>query len=112
MRNSDARQYHFNHKFPVENAHRFCIEHPGECEVLEDWPHEDQWRRVQNMHLFTSGDIVTVRPVRAEGMFDGGPSGPVLSDHNGFRVTYQLSWSTSTTAPSLCAPGSPLAPKR
>jgi endonuclease/exonuclease/phosphatase family metal-dependent hydrolase len=105
LRGADARQYHFNRKFPVDNVHRFCIEQPGECEVLEDWPHEEQWRRVQNMQLFTSGDIVTVRPVRAEGMFDGGPSGPVLSDHNGFRVTYRLSWPTSAAAPSLCPPG-------
>jgi endonuclease/exonuclease/phosphatase family metal-dependent hydrolase len=109
LRGADTRQYHFNRKFPVDNVHRFCIEQPDECEVLEDWPHEEQWRRVQNMQLFTSGNIVTVRPVRAEGMFDGGPSGPVLSDHNGFRVTYQLSWSTSAVAPSLCAPA-PLAP--
>jgi endonuclease/exonuclease/phosphatase family metal-dependent hydrolase len=111
LRGADARHYHFDRKFPVDNVHRFCSERPAECEVLQDWPHEEQWRRVQNMQLFTSGDVVTVRPVRAEGMFDGGPSGPVLSDHNGFRVTYRLSWPTNAAPTSLCAPTALPAPK-
>ena len=38
------------------------------------------------------GDTVSVRPLRVEAMFDGGESGPELSDHDGFLVTYELSW--------------------
>lgn len=92
MRNSDARYYTFTREVPLDNVHRYCSENPGACEIKQEWPHDDQWRRVQNLQLYTSGDDVTVRPIRVEGMFDGGPSGPVLSDHNGFRVTYEFSW--------------------
>ena len=50
-----------------------------------------------------SREAVKVRPIRVEGMFDGGPSGPVLSDHNGFRVVYEISWPAGeVTPPPLC----------
>lgn len=51
-----------------------------------------------------------VRPIRVEGMFDGGPSGPVLSDHNGFRVVYEFSWPIAASLPPACPfiPGVPL----
>jgi endonuclease/exonuclease/phosphatase family metal-dependent hydrolase len=104
MRNSDVRFYTFSRKVPLENVHRYCSENPTACDVRQEWPHDDQWRRVQNLHLFTSGDTVKVRPIRVEGMFDGGPSGPVLSDHNGFRVVYEFSWPVQQegTPPPVC----------
>ena len=108
MRNSDVRFYTFERKFPLDNVHRFCAEQPTVCEVRQDWTYEDQWRRVQNLHLFLSGDFVRVRPIRAEGMFDGGLSGPVLSDHNGFRVVYELSWPTQGSVPPPACPAAPL----
>lgn len=107
MRNSDVRYEAFDRTFPVQNVHRFCTEQTDECEVLQEWAYEDQWRRVQNLHFYKSGQYVRVRPVRAEGMFDGGPSGPVLSDHNGFRVTYELSWPTGATARTPICPIGP-----
>ena len=113
MRNSDVRHYTFdrvtadaaerNAIAPVGNVHRYCSEHRDTCDVRQDW-NDDQWFRVQNLHLFQSGNVVQVRPIRVEGMFDGGPSGPVLSDHNGFRVVYELSWPVSeSTLPPTCA---------
>ncbi|TCM20429.1 endonuclease/exonuclease/phosphatase family metal-dependent hydrolase [Novosphingobium sp. PhB165] len=106
MRNSDVRFEHFSRQFPLQNVHQFCIEKPDQCEVLEHWEHADQWRRVQDKQYFSSGAVVKIRPIRAEGMFDGGPSGPVLSDHNGFRVVYELSWpvnGSQTASVSACA---------
>lgn len=120
MRNSDVRHYTFdrvtataatnNPASPVGNVHRYCSENRDTCDVRQDWS-EDQWFRVQNLHLFQSGNVVKVRPIRVEGMFDGGPSGPVLSDHNGFRVVYELSWPVAETTPPTCpyAPGTALA---
>ncbi|GAA4748194.1 hypothetical protein GCM10023264_12700 [Sphingomonas daechungensis] len=102
MRNSDARHYTFSKKVPLENVHFYCSEHPDRCDVRQEWPHDDQWRRVQNLQLFTSGSVVKVRPIRVEGMFDGGPSGPVLSDHNGFRVVYEFSWPVAASAQAQC----------
>ncbi|MBT2134847.1 endonuclease/exonuclease/phosphatase family protein [Croceibacterium sp. LX-88] len=104
MRNSDVRHYTFDRISPLGNVHRYCSENRDKCDVRQDWEHEDQWRRVQNLHLYQSGNVVQVRPLRVEGMFDGGPSGPVLSDHNGFRVVYELSWPASETdLPPTCA---------
>ena len=104
MRNSDVRFETFDRTFPVQNVHRFCTEQTTQCEVAQEWAYEDQWRRVQNLHFYMSGTLVRVRPIRAEGMFDGGPSGPVLSDHNGFRVIYELSWPMPPGAPALACP--------
>lgn len=110
MRNNvETRQYVFARKLPMESVHRFCQLRPDECEVLEDWTYEDQWRRVQNKHMFLSGDTVKIRPIQAKGMFDGGPSGPVLSDHYGFRVVYELSWPTKGAVPPPVCPIGPRA---
>jgi endonuclease/exonuclease/phosphatase family metal-dependent hydrolase len=116
MRNSDVRHYTFDRvtadtpsstpTSPVGNVHRYCSEHRDTCDVRQDW-NEDQWFRVQNLHLFQSGNVVTVRPIRVEGMFDGGPSGPVLSDHNGFRVVYELSWPVAETTLQPTCPYAP-----
>lgn len=111
MRGSDVRHYSFNRVSPLGNVHRYCSENRDTCDVRQDWQHEDQWFRVQNLHLFQSGNVVQVRPIRVEGMFDGGPSGPVLSDHNGFRVVYELSWPASqTTLNPYCPWTPPVAP--
>ena len=110
MRNNvETRQYVFARKIPMESVHRYCQLKSDECDVLEDWSYEDQWRRVQNKHMFLSGDIVKIRPIRAEAMFDGGPSGPVLSDHYGFRVTYDLSWPAKGDVPPPVCPIGPRA---
>lgn len=104
MRNSDIRWDHFKRKVRMDNVHRFCADPTEECEVLQDWEHPDQWRRVQDKHFFAPGQVVKIRPVRAEGMFDDGPSGPVLSDHEGFRVIYELSWPADAQAVGLDCP--------
>jgi hypothetical protein len=121
MRDSDVRHATFDRvtpdghptaddAAPLGNVHRYCSERRDLCDVRQDWG-EDEWFRVQNLHLFQSGTVVRVRPIRVEGMFDRGPSGPVLSDHNGFRVVYEFSWPTAQqTTPPICpyAPGSTL----
>lgn len=102
LRNNDTRFYYFTRRVPLENVHRYCIERPNECDVRMTWEHADQWRREQNLHFYLPGEFVRVRPIRAEGFFDGGPSGPVLADHNGFRVIYELSWPTQGAPAPIC----------
>jgi hypothetical protein len=58
----------------------------------------------QDLQLFSSGEIVTVRPIRVEAVFDGSPGSPRLSDHDGFRVTYRLSWPAEASPRDSCAP--------
>lgn len=102
MRNSDVRFHKFERESSLEIVHRYCVERPTECEIRIDWEHEDPWRRVQNLHLYHSGDFVKVRPLWIKEMFDGGATGPVLSDHNGVRVLYELSWPVQGAPPPSC----------
>jgi endonuclease/exonuclease/phosphatase family metal-dependent hydrolase len=104
MRNAEIRHYKFERKLPMESVHRFCTDRQNRCNVLQEWPNEDQFRRVQDMQFFLSGDLVKIRPITVEGMFDGGPSGPVLSDHDGFRVVYELSWPVQGDLPAPACP--------
>jgi hypothetical protein len=46
----------------------------------------------QDLQLFASGSGITLLPIRVEAMFDGGTDDPKLSDHDGLRVVYRLSW--------------------
>jgi hypothetical protein len=43
---------------------------------------------------------VQVRPIRIDTLFDGRKDSPRLSDHDGFRVTYELTWPAALTSPS------------
>jgi hypothetical protein len=55
----------------------------------------------QDLQLFRSGAFLKIRPIRVDSMFDGGETGPRLSDHDGFRVLYEISW------PAELAPARP-----
>lgn len=52
----------------------------------------------QDLQFFRSGRHVQLRPLRLEAMFDGAPGGPKLSDHDGYRVVYELTWSVEDRA--------------
>ena len=43
-------------------------------------------------------------PAAIEALFDGRPGSPRLSDHDGFLVTYELSWKASDTRRPGCSP--------
>lgn len=103
MKASETRFSRFSHFGPPELVHSYCIAHPEICDVRMSWDGDAPWMDTQDLQLFSSGAYVTVRPVRVETMFDGGPSGPLLSDHDGFRVTYELSWPVAAAAPACAA---------
>jgi endonuclease/exonuclease/phosphatase family metal-dependent hydrolase len=56
----------------------------------------EPWLASQDLQAFRDG-AVQVRPVRVEAMFDDGPRGERLSDHDGYLVRYRLSWTPATT---------------
>lgn len=62
------------------------------------WDGDEPWMDTQDLQFFWPGDRVAIRPIRVEAMFDGGESGPVLSDHDGFLVTYELRWAATPAA--------------
>ena len=103
MRHSEQRFSEFSRLQPLELVHRYCTERPGECDVRASWDGDEPWMDTQDLQLFRSGARLTVRPVLVETMFDGGGGGPRLSDHDGFRVTYLLTWPAALTPATPCS---------
>ncbi|TCP31887.1 endonuclease/exonuclease/phosphatase family protein [Sphingomonas sp. BK235] len=110
MKRSSIRFERFrNATEPFGIVHEYCSDQPLLCDVRVSWDGDEPWMDTQDLQLFESGATVEVRPVRVEAMFDGSPGNPQLSDHDGFRVTYQLSWPARAddraraAAPPACA---------
>ncbi|MFT4055443.1 MAG: endonuclease/exonuclease/phosphatase family protein [Novosphingobium sp.] len=92
MRHSAERWDNFTRYQPMELVHRFCVSPQSGCDVRMSWDGDEPWVDTQDLQFFESGDTVSIVPIRVEALFDGGPAGPVLSDHDGFLVTYRLTW--------------------
>jgi endonuclease/exonuclease/phosphatase family metal-dependent hydrolase len=92
IRNSDARFDFLEPRMPLALARRYCQSPEHGCDVRMSSDGDAPWMDTQDLQFFRSGSRVTVRPLRMEAMFDGGPSGDRLSDHDGARVIYELSW--------------------
>lgn len=102
MRHSEARFGEFQRLQPLRIVHRWCADPANGCEVLMSWDGDEPWMDTQDLQLFWTGGEVDIRPVRVEAMFDGANQ-PRLSDHDGFLVTYELSWPAhATRAPGTC----------
>jgi endonuclease/exonuclease/phosphatase family metal-dependent hydrolase len=104
MRRSALRFARFRDAHPLTLVHQYCGEKPHACDVRTSWDGDEPWMDTQDLQLFSSGEIVTVRPIRVEAVFDGSPGSPRLSDHDGFRVTYRLSWPAEASPRDSCAP--------
>lgn len=91
MRQSEVRFDAFLNNNPMELVHRYCLTHAS-CDVRVSWDGDAPWMDTQDLQLFKSGERMTIRPIRVESLFDGRPDSPHLSDHDGFRVIYELSW--------------------
>lgn len=96
MRHSDARFAEFKSRIPFTLVHEYCAV-PQRCDVRMSWDGDEPWMDTQDLQFYASGARVQVVPRRVEAMFDGSPGSPQLSDHDGFRVIYQLSWGASST---------------
>lgn len=99
MRGSDERFGNFRPAPRLALVHRFCLEQGG-CDIRLSWDGDAPWMDTQDLQFFSSGSSVTIRPIRVEAMFDGRPDSPLLSDHDGFRVVYELSWPAATSSGS------------
>lgn len=94
MRRAQDRWDNFTRHQPMTLVHRVCIDRSSGCEVRMSWDGDEPWIDTQDLQFFESGKAVTIRPIRVEAMFDGGPSAPALSDHDGFLVTYRIDWAS------------------
>lgn len=101
MRNAPQRYDVFRRLQPLALVHEHCLP-KGQCDVKMSWDGDAPWMDTQDLQLFASSSHVAVRPIRVEAMFDGSPESPQLSDHDGFRVVYEISWDVRLTSPNLC----------
>ncbi|MCI4591608.1 endonuclease/exonuclease/phosphatase family protein [Sphingobium sp. BYY-5] len=102
MRHSEPRWENFSRYQSLKLVHRVCADPASGCDVHMSWDGDEPWMDTQDLQFFWPGDRVSIRPIRVEAMFDGGPSGPELSDHDAFLVTYQLSWRRTEAEQSGC----------
>lgn len=98
MRHSETRWEGFSQYHPLNLVHRYCVDEPESCDVKISWDGDAPWMDTQDLQFFADGERVWIRPVQVEAMFDGGDSGPRLSDHDGLKVIYELSWRTAIEA--------------
>jgi endonuclease/exonuclease/phosphatase family metal-dependent hydrolase len=102
MRHSEPRWDNFTRHQRMTLVHRTCADAASGCEVKMSWDGDAPWMDTQDLQFYWDGAPVTIRPVRVEALFDGRPESPTLSDHDGFMVTYELSWPASLAVAPTC----------
>lgn len=102
MRHSEDRWAEFSEYHPLTLVHEVCVDPASGCEVRMSWDGDAPWMDTQDLQFFADGERLTVRPLRVEALFDGGASGPQLSDHDGFLVTYELRWPAGMAVKPVC----------
>ena len=94
MRHSEPRWENFTRYQSLSLVHRVCADKSSGCEVRMSWDGDEPWMDTQDLQFFLGGGATSIRPIRVEAVFDGSPDSPVLSDHDGFMVTYRIEWPT------------------
>jgi endonuclease/exonuclease/phosphatase family metal-dependent hydrolase len=102
MRHSEPRWENFTKYQKMLLVHRVCADGASACDVKMSWDGDAPWMDTQDLQFFWSGSPVAIRPVRVEALFDGRPESPTLSDHDGFMVTYELSWPANLPVTPVC----------
>jgi endonuclease/exonuclease/phosphatase family metal-dependent hydrolase len=92
MRRAPGRLDHFVYKKPYHIVRHYCSVIVDDCDVAMSWDSDEPWLDTQDLQGFDDGEIVRVRPIRVEAMFDGPQTGGRLSDHDAYLVTYRISW--------------------
>ena len=91
-RRSSARFDHKVENIPGTVVDYYCAATKNTCDVRLSWDGDEPWMDTQDLQGFGHGGKVRIRPVRLEAMFDEPYKGKKLSDHDGYLVTYELSW--------------------
>ena len=79
---------------PYMLVRHYCTEIILTCDIaMELEAEEEPWRYTQDLQGFIHGPTIKVVPIRMEAVFDGSDAqNPVLSNHDGYMVTYELRW--------------------
>ncbi len=92
MRGEPGRFEYFKYRKPYRIVRHYCTVTVDDCDVRMPWGSDAPWLDSQDLQAFADGTTVRIRPVRVEALFDGPETGGKLSDHDGDKVTYRLSW--------------------
>jgi endonuclease/exonuclease/phosphatase family metal-dependent hydrolase len=92
MRRAPGRLDHFTSRKPYRIVRHYCTVVVRDCDVRMSWDGDAPWLDTQDLQGFDDGATVRVRPLRAEALFDRPDNGGKLADHDGYMVTYRLSW--------------------
>jgi endonuclease/exonuclease/phosphatase family metal-dependent hydrolase len=86
---SPERFDHVMNDYPFEVVSRWCHARPGACDTQISYDGDAPWLNTQDLIGFLNGEAVAVTPIAVEATFDGADE-PVLSDHDGYKVTFRL----------------------
>jgi endonuclease/exonuclease/phosphatase family metal-dependent hydrolase len=89
VRHSPGRFDYVMTEYPFMVVSRWCHENPGACDTQISYTGDAPWLNTQDLIGFLNGDSAEVIPKAVEATFDGADE-PVLSDHNGYKVTFKL----------------------
>jgi endonuclease/exonuclease/phosphatase family metal-dependent hydrolase len=92
MRGSLARFSHFRFRKPYDIVRHYCSVVVADCDIRMSWDGDAPWLDTQDLQGFDDGEVVKVRPIRVEAMFDAPWNGRPLADHDGYLVSYRLTW--------------------
>ena len=94
MRRSEDRIRYFVEQAGegLNEVSSYCIENPDRCDFNIRDDSDTPWFQTQDLQGWADGVRVSIEPVRMDEIFDRPVDGKMLSDHNGFLVTYRLSW--------------------
>ena len=92
MKNARDRLDYAATKRPYPTVRRYCTRVVDDCDIRMSFDGDEPWLRTQDLQGAVDGALVKIRPIRAEALFDEPVDGKMLSDHDGYLVTYRLSW--------------------
>jgi endonuclease/exonuclease/phosphatase family metal-dependent hydrolase len=92
MKNAQDRLDYFDLRKPYRIVRRYCTIESDACDVRMSWDGDEPWLDTQDLQGFDDGEAITVRPAIVEAMFDKPENGGLLSDHDGYLVTYRLTF--------------------
>lgn len=61
-------------------------------EIRLSFDSDEPWMDTQDLQGSFDGDRIKIRPIIIEALFDEPVDGKMLSDHDGYMVTYRLTW--------------------
>ena len=97
MRQSEDRIRYFVEQAgeSLNEVSSWCLKNTAACDIKIRSESDTPWFEYQDLQGWSSGQRVSVKPVRIEEVFDEPADGVMASDHPGFIVIYSLSWPVS-----------------